>query len=105
MASHTGRTLPVALIALGLTFGAAPALADIDHQRARALQQQGHILPLEQIIDKALGIKSGRVIETELDEENGRLVYELEILDDRGWVWEMEFDAKTGELRELELDD
>lgn len=79
--------------------------ADNDAERARLLQQQGKILPLEQVITAAMAIKSGQILETELEEDDGRLVYELEILDDSGQVWEMEFDAATAELIELENED
>ncbi len=79
--------------------------ADDDADRARYLKQHGDILPLEQIISAAMEVKPGQILETELDEEDGRYVYELEILDDRGQVWELELDATTGELVELENED
>lgn len=83
-----------------------PALqADNDAERARLLNQQGKILPLEQIISAAMAVKSGQILETELEEDDGRLVYELEILDAAGQVWELEFDASTAELIELENED
>lgn len=77
----------------------------IGHSEARELRKAGKILPLEEIIEKAKHFKSGKVIDTELEKDDGIYVYEIEILDDRGWVWEMEFDASTGELLKLELDD
>lgn len=80
-------------------------VADDDSQRARLLQQQGNILPLEQIIQSAMAIKSGQILETELDDEDGRYLYELDILDQHGQVWELELDASTGELIELENED
>lgn len=79
--------------------------ADDDSDRARLLKQQGNILPLEQIIDAAMAVKSGQILETELDEDDGRYVYELEILDENGHVWELELDATTAELIELENED
>lgn len=83
-----------------------PASADdVSYQEARALREAGIILPLEQIIDIAKSIKPGEVIDTELEEDDGFYEYEIEILDVHGRVWEMEFDATTGELMDLELDD
>lgn len=79
--------------------------ADEDAARARMLQQRGDILPLEQVIQSAMAVKPGQILETELDEEDDRYVYELEILDDRGQVWELELDASTAELLELESED
>lgn len=91
-----------------LTFALLPGqalLAHDDSDRARLLKQQGNILPLEQIIDAAMAVKSGQILETEFDEDDGRYVYELEILDDNGHVWELELDATTAELIELESED
>ena len=88
-----------------LLFGGISYADSIGYSEARALREEGKILPLEVIIDKAKRFKPGKVIETELEKDDGIYVYEIEILDDRGWVWEMEFDASTGELLELELDD
>ncbi|MCX4192751.1 PepSY domain-containing protein [Methylophaga sp. OBS1] len=79
--------------------------ADDDSDYARMLKQRGDILPLEQVIESAMAVKSGQILETELDEEDGRYIYELEILDDRGQVWELELDASTAELIELESED
>lgn len=80
-------------------------IADDDSEMARLLQQQGNIMPLEQIINKAMTVKSGQILETELDEDDGQYRYELEILDKQGQVWELELDAATGELIELENED
>lgn len=79
--------------------------ADQTADKARQLQQQGDILPLEQIIELAVAVKQGQILETDLERDDGRYVYELEILDSRGQVWEVELDAQTGELLELENED
>lgn len=79
--------------------------ADDDSDRARLLKQQGTILPLEQIIAAAIAVKPGQILETELEEDDGRFVYELEILDETGEVWELELDATSAELIELENED
>ncbi len=34
----------------------------------------------------------------ELEHKQGRLVYELELLDEQGRVWEFYFDAASGEM-------
>lgn len=96
---------PLAGLLMLVTMPGHSLQADEDADRARMLQQQGDILPLEQVIESAMAVKSGQILETELDEEDGRYVYELEILDDRGQVWELELDASTAELLELESED
>ena len=75
------------------------------HDHAKALQEQGDILPLEQILEQARQSHPGRVLETELERKRGSYVYEVEILDDSGEVWEMEFDAASGELLKQEQED
>jgi uncharacterized membrane protein YkoI len=81
------------------------AAGDSDHVVARKLRESGQILPLEQIVERARAAKPGEIIETELEREQGRYVYEVEILDSAGQVWEVKLDARTGELLEIEHDD
>lgn len=88
-----------------ITMLSQPVLADQGADRARQLLMQGEILPLQQIIDKAVAVKPGQLLETELEHDDGRYIYELEILDLHGQVWELELDARTGELLELENED
>lgn len=83
----------------------SPVMADdVSHSEARMLRESGKILPLETIIEKAKTYRKGQVIDTELERDDGMLVYEIEILDDQGRVWELEFDATNSDLLELELD-
>ena len=60
------------------------------------LRQQGHILSLTEILARG-GLSSGRLIKTELERKDGRLIYELEYLLG-GEVRELTFDARTGDL-------
>lgn len=79
--------------------------ADDDHEQARRLKEAGQILSLEQILKAAQVEHSGRVLEVELEDEGGRYVYEIELLDERGEVWELYFDAASGELIKRKRDD
>jgi len=45
------------------------------------------------------------VLEIELDEDHGRTIYEIELLDEQGRVLELEVDAATGEILQQEYDD
>lgn len=84
------------IVALGTMSGAGVARADsIENPNAKGA---GTLQPLEKMIDKAEAQHMGRMIEAELKSVNGQDVYEIEILDEAGKVWEMYFDAKTGEL-------
>lgn len=76
-----------------------------DDKRIRRLQRSGEILSLDQIFNHARAVKQGRILDADLDDDDGQLVYEIELLDPRGRVWEMKLDAKSGRLIELEQDD
>ncbi|MEN8174417.1 MAG: PepSY domain-containing protein [Pseudomonadota bacterium] len=69
--------------------------ASDDHDVARELRDSGDILPLSDLLART-GLAGQRVIEAELERENGRLVYELELLDQDGRIRERYFDAVTG---------
>ena len=96
------RIIIGALLLGGLIFSAQ---ADFSHQQARELVAAGEILPLQQILDQLEKEQPGRVLEVELDREYGGYIYEIELLDEQGRVWELEFNAESGELIEREQED
>ena len=105
MAELKRNGLVAAMLALILT--ASVTWASDDAERARTLTESGKILPLEQLIAVARQHKPGTLIEAELDwdPEHGVAIYELLMLSEDGELWELEFDARSGELREVERDD
>ena len=68
-------------------------------------RKRGEILPLEVILGSVLQRYPGEVLKLELDDDDGYLIYELEVLTRRGIVLEMEVDARTGHILEIEEDD
>jgi len=74
----------------------------LDHKEARDLRQQGKILSLQEILKQVEKDHPGQVIETELERESGRYIYELEIVNEQGKVIEIEIDAGTGETLKVE---
>ncbi len=78
---------------------------DEDRERAAELLKEGAIQPLGGFFDRAQTLHPGRVIEVEMETEHGRHYYKFEILDEDGVVWEMKFDATSGELIEEERED
>lgn len=94
-------------LALGVLTAAplASAPAEQTGALARRLHEAGEILPLERIRELALGVKAGTLIDSELESEQGRWVYDLEVLDAEGRVWDIELDARDGALLGVELDD
>jgi uncharacterized membrane protein YkoI len=85
------------IILLASFFGFCNARADDDHIRAKDLVASGEILPLEKILQNAFAGRHWRLLEAELDQEHGHYIYELEILDEKGKVWKLEYDAKSGQ--------
>lgn len=94
-------------LALALMAVCSLALArDLDQDEALALRQKGIILPLEQLLDSALGRYPGaRLLEAELEEKHGRYEYEVELLTLEGVVREIKLDARSGVLLKDEEDD
>lgn len=85
---------------------AAPAWADTDDQdRARRALEAGEILPLFDILEAAQAARPGRVIEIDLDRDDGRWIYELEMVSSNGQLYEMEIDAATAAILEIERED
>ncbi|WP_260291826.1 PepSY domain-containing protein [Sedimenticola hydrogenitrophicus] len=80
-------------------------MAERDHERARALLESGEILSLEQILANVRAEYPGRPLEVKLEQKKGALIYEIELLDDDGKVWELKLDAVTGELLKRERED
>lgn len=86
--------LPVLLLA------APVARADDrrDHERARAALAAGEIRPLAALLAEVERRYVGVVIETELERDDGRWIYELKLLPPSGRVFEVKLDAATGEV-------
>ncbi len=100
------RIIAMALIFATLGLTAPPAShAGEDPATVRKLRDSGEIRPLEEISARAKEAKPGDILETELDRSGGRYIYEIEILDKDGRVWELELDASTAELLKMEIDD
>lgn len=80
-------------------------VAELKADEVRQLMEAGDIMPLETLLQDIRQDYPGRIIEIELDEEDDRYVYELEIVDEGGVVWELHLDAGTGELLERQRED
>lgn len=94
------------LLLIGAVFSCInQAAAEDDHELAKKLSDSGEILALEEIVRHARSAKSGELLETDLEHKQGRYIYEVEILDKAGQVWEVKLDAASGQLIEMERDD
>lgn len=98
MSQPVAALVPALVLLLSVAVAASPALADGDHERARAALQRGEIVPLRTILERAEREVPGRLLEAELEEEGGRLVYEIKLLGADGRVVELLYDARDGAL-------
>ena len=80
-------------------------LADDDHERAREALERGEILPLTEILARVSADYPGQVLETDFEREWFRYAYELTVLADSGHLLEIEVDAASGEILEVERED
>jgi len=97
-----GRLISIGIISL-MVLGYSNSFAD-DHDEAYELLRSGEILPLEKILEITREQVQGRVLEVELEHEDKVLIYELEVLDKKGIVWEIKVDATTGVIIKQEQD-
>lgn len=88
-----------------LLFPALSFADDIDHDEAYRLQQAGKILPLERILEKSRQYHEGKILEVELNKKRNTFIYEIEILDNEGVLWEMKVNAVDGSLVSQEGED
>ncbi|MDN6319730.1 MAG: PepSY domain-containing protein [Marinobacter sp.] len=96
-----GAMFVIALCLVGTT----PAFADEDWRKLHEEVQAGRIKPLGDILDSLLRDWDGQVIDVEFEQEDGRRLYEIELLGSEGQVVEFEIDAATGELIGIEGND
>ncbi|MDD3519334.1 MAG: PepSY domain-containing protein [Chromatiales bacterium] len=88
------------LIAGVLILALLPLSVPADSDEAFKLRREGRILPLEKILEGVPAVQRGHVVEVELeyDERYKRVVYEIYVIDGDARVWELFFDAETGEF-------
>ena len=69
-----------------------------DHERARVALEAGEIRPLAELLAEVERRYRGRVIEADLERDDGQWLYELKILPPNGRIFVIEIDAATGAL-------
>lgn len=92
-------TKVLSITALSIMASGAALAQDVGPDEVLRLHAEGKIVDLQSLNQKALTQYPGAIIEdSELDLENGRYIYELELRDSTGVEWDLEFDAASGEL-------
>lgn len=69
-----------------------------DHERARAAVGAGEVLPLAVLLERLRRSHPGRVLELELERDDGRWIYEVKLLQADGQLLKLEVDAHTAEV-------
>ena len=94
-----------AIAALTATAGIAQA-RDLGPDEALKLRDAGTVQSFEKLNAAALAQHPGGTIEeTELEEEYGRYIYQLEVRDAQGVQWDIELDASNGQILKNQQDD
>lgn len=95
------------LLFIGSIGVASTAVArDLGPDEALKLRDSGKIQSFEKLNEIALAQHPGGLIrETELENEYGRYIYQLEVIDAKGIEWDLEVDASNGELLKNHQDD
>ncbi|WP_339545159.1 PepSY domain-containing protein [Pseudomonas sp. RA_35y_Pfl2_P32] len=88
--------ITASLIALTVSLAHA---RDLGPDEALRLRDAGTIVSFEKLNASALAKHPGATItETELEEEYGKYIYQIELRDQQGIEWDLELDAVTGQL-------
>jgi len=93
-----GSAATFAALADDATKGRSPSDKAAEQDIARRAVTQGKILPLAEILERLKDQLAGRVIETELENEGGRYLYEIKVITAAGVVMEIEVDATTATI-------
>lgn len=91
-------TAVLAVLACCLGLQTAAASNKGDHERARQALESGQILPLRTVLDKLEREYPGKVLEVELEQDEGRWIYEVKLLQADGQLLKLKLDARTGAL-------
>jgi uncharacterized membrane protein YkoI len=96
------KAMWIALVAgLGLALpgaGTARAGDGHDHDRARRALEAGEVLPLRTILQRVERDYPGQIMEVELEQDDGRWLYEIKVLRTGGALVKLKIDARDGRL-------
>lgn len=92
-------------LAGGQAVPAAPLPPGPDVELARDLVERGQILPLAKVLALLQEQHPGQIVEVELEYSHGKLVYEVDMITRDGRLIEVDMDAATGEIVDVEEED
>lgn len=94
------KTLTALFATAALALSANVALAkDVQPDEVVKLVQAKTIMSLDELKAKAVAKHPGATVtDSELEDEYGRYIYKVELRDAQSVEWDVDFDAKTGEI-------
>lgn len=96
---NSRRSLACLALALSLS-GVGHAIAD-DHDAARAAVERGEIRPLTEVLNDVRGKLPGDIIGVELEQEDGRWLYEFHLIDSKGHLFKAYVDPRNGNIERV----
>lgn len=91
---------------LAFTFASCTGIAhadDDDLDRLHDAVRRNEAMPLSMLLDQVNRAFPGDIIGIEIDEDDGKFIYEFKVLQANGRLLEIEMDAKDGAI--LDVDD
>jgi uncharacterized membrane protein YkoI len=85
-----------AAVVLAPWTGSVARADEADHDRALQAVQRGDALPLNTLMGQVEALRTGQILEVELEHQHGRWVYEVKKLDPGGRLVKLHLDARTG---------
>ena len=76
-------------------------VAGDDHVRARQALEAGEVMPLRQLLQQIAVSHPGEIIDVELEQREGRWLYEIKMLRRGGGMFKLKVDARDGEVIEV----
>lgn len=93
------KTINAVFATLALTAVAGFAQADVGPDEAVRLLKAGTVMDYELLNKAALAKHPGMTIhDTELENSYGRYIYKVDLRNAQGIEWDVDLDAKTGEV-------
>ena len=102
--AHPLRRLILSCVALCL-LGASPMLRADDHEHgshelARQALEQGKVLPLRTVLEKIERDYEGQALKVEFEQDDGRFLYKIRLLQSDGRMVKLKVDAVDGRVLE-----
>lgn len=98
------RTTLIATL-LGVAAAGTVCADDVPHQQVPQLVEDGTIQSLETLDKIALETHpQAQITDSDLENEYGRYIYQVELRDAEGQEWDVDIDASTGDVLKDERD-